>query len=657
MSVDDAFIHFAQNYISLGFILITMSQIKITLPDGSVREVEKGSTVLDLAESIGEGLARAALAAKINGTTTDLTTTLDKDAEVQILTFKDPEGKDVFKHSASHVLAHAVKRVFPKTKLTIGPAVEDGFYYDFDVDEPFTKDDLKKIEKEMKKIVKEKIAFERLDVPKKEAKDLQKHEPYKLEMMDDLGDEKFSLYKNGEFVDLCKGPHVPHTGKIKAVKLTKLAGAYWRGDAKNKQLQRVYGVAFPNKDELKSYLKLLEEAEKRDHKKIGKEMDLYSFQDEGPGFPFIHPKGMVIWNQLLEFWREIHTEDGYVEIKTPAMLNRALWETSGHWENYRENMYTTKIDGQDFAIKPMNCPGGMLVYKNAVHSYRELPMKVGEIGHVHRHELSGVLSGLFRVRAFHQDDAHIFMTTEQIKDQIFGVIKLSEKIYSTFGLDFELELSTKPEKSVGTDEQWEKATKGLQDALDEYGKKYQINEGDGAFYGPKIDFHIKDALGRTWQCGTIQLDMSLPERFDLNYEGSDGKKHRPVMIHRVIYGSLERFFGIMVEHFAGKFPLWISPVQVRIITVADRFEKYAEEIRKTLVEKGIRAEIDARSESVSKKIREGQIAKINYLLVVGEQEQENKTINVRTRDNNVLGEKKVDEFAKDLVKEIEERRL
>jgi len=634
-----------------------MAKIKLTLPDGSVREAESGSTPMDVAKAIGERLARDALAAEVNGTVTDMTAPLTTDARLRILTFRDPEGKDVFRHSASHLLAHAVKRVFPSAKLTIGPAVADGFYYDFDVETTFTQDDLAKIEEEMGKIVKEDLVFQRIDATKEEAKALQKHEPYKLELIDDLGDEKITLYKNKDFTDLCRGPHVPSTGRIRAFKLTKLAGAYWRGDAKNKQLQRIYGVAFPDKDGLKDYLHLLEEAEKRDHKKIGREMDLFSFHDEGPGFPFIHPKGMVIWNELLAFWREIHEEDGYVEIKTPAILNRGLWETSGHWMNYRENMYTTVIDGNDYAIKPMNCPGGMIVYKNAIHSYRELPLKMGEIGHVHRHELSGVLSGLFRVRAFHQDDAHIYMTEEQIKDQIFGVITLAQKVYSTFGLDFHLELSTRPQKSVGTDEQWEKATKGLRDALDAYGKEYKINEGDGAFYGPKIDFHIKDALGRTWQCGTIQLDMSQPERFDLTYEGSDGKKHRPVMIHRVVYGSLERFFGILIEHFAGKFPLWISPVQVKLLTVSDRFEPYALKVLAKLKAAGIRAEIDRKSESVSKKVREGQMQKVNYLLVIGEKEEENSTVNVRTRDNNVLGEKAVDAFIQELLAEIRERAL
>ncbi len=635
-----------------------MEKIKVSLPDGSKKEYDKDTTCMEVAESIGEKLARDSIAAVLNNEIVDLSTRIKKDSEIRILTFNDSEGKEIFRHSAAHVLAHAVKRIFPETKLTIGPAVEDGFYYDFDVEKPFGPDDLERIEKEMKSIVKENIEIERLDdISVDEAKEKQQHEPYKLEMIDDLGDEKVTLYKQKDFTDLCKGPHIPRTGKIKALKLTKLAGAYWRGDAKNKQLQRIYGVAFPTKEELKNYLNLLEEAEKRDHRKLGKELDLYSFHDEGPGFAFIHAKGMIIWNELLKYWREIHDKDGYVEIKTPIILNRKLWEQSGHWDHYKESMYFTKIDNLDYAVKPMNCPGGMLVYKNTIHSYREFPMKVGEIGLVHRHELSGTLSGLFRVRSFHQDDAHIFMTEDQIKDQILGVIRLSERLYTKFGLDFDLELSTRPENSIGTAEQWEAATDGLKSALDEYGKDYKINEGDGAFYGPKIDFHIKDALGRTWQCGTIQLDMSMPERFDLTYEGKDGKKHRPVMIHRTIYGSIERFLGVIIEHFAGKFPLWLNPVQVRIITVADRFEKYAKQIKETLIKEGVRSEIDARSESVSKKIREGQISKINYLIVIGEKEEENNTINIRTRENKILGEKKVEDFLKEIVEESQERRL
>lgn len=630
--------------------------IKIEFPDGKTREFKQGITPQEILEELPENLQEKAIAAKINDCVVDLTARITSDSKLKIVTYEDPEGRDVFKHSAAHVLAMAVKKIFPDAKLTIGPAIEDGFYYDFDVEKPFTQEDLRRIEKEMKRIVKQKIVFERIeDVDKEKAKEWQKHNPYKLELIDELGDQKCTFYKNDDFLDLCKGPHVPHTGKIKAFKLTKIAGAYWRGDAKNKQLSRIYGVAFPTKEELKDYLKLLEEAEKRDHKKLGKELELFSFHDEGPGFPFFHPKGMDIWEELMSFWRLKHKKAGYVEVKTPIMLSKKLWITSGHWENYKENMYLSKIDGEEFAIKPMNCPGGMLIYKEKVHSYRELPMRVGEIGLVHRHELSGTLSGLFRVRAFHQDDAHIFMTEEQIKDEILGVLNLVDEIYSTFGLSYHLELSTRPEKSIGTDEAWETATKGLKDALDSTGKEYMVNEGDGAFYGPKIDVHIKDALGRTWQCATIQLDMNLPERFDLTYEGKDGKKHRPVMIHRVIYGAIERFLGILIEHYAGKFPLWLSPVQVKVLTVAERFNDTAEEVVNKMADSGIRAELDIRSESVSKKVRDAQKQKINYIIVIGEKEASSGTVTIRRRDNKIIGTEKTDEFIKKLKKEIKER--
>ena len=629
--------------------------ITIKLPAGT-KEYEDSVTPKQIAEDIGGKLAHEAVAAVVDGETVDLDHTIDKDAEVRILTFEDEEGRDVFRHSAAHVLAHAVKRVFPDVKLTIGPAVEDGFYYDFDTDKPFTPEDLQKIEEEMKKIVKEKLEFSRIDLPSDEAKEKQKHEPYKVEMIDELGDDTVSLYKNGDFVDLCKGPHVPHTGKIKAFKLTKLAGAYWRGKAENKQLQRVYGVAFPDKKQLKEYLNMLEEAEKRDHRKIGKELKLFSLHEEGPGFPFFKPKGMIIFNKLLEFWREEHTKENYQEIKTPIMLSKELWKRSGHWDNYRENMYTSEIEDHAYAIKPMNCPGGMLMFKEDIHSYRDFPLRVGEIGLVHRHELSGTLGGLFRVRAFHQDDAHIFMTEEQIRSEILDLIKLIDRMYSTFGLTYHMELSTRPEKSIGSDEQWEAATEGLRSALEDTGREYVINEGDGAFYGPKIDFHIKDCLGRTWQCGTIQLDMSLPERFELTYEGKDNQKHRPVMIHRVIFGSIERFLGILIEHYAGKFPLWMNPLQVRVLTVADRLNDYAEEVVSKLRSEGIRSEVDSRSESVSKKVREAQLEKINYILVVGEKELENNKVNVRTRDNEVLGEKDLSGFVEDLKQEISEKK-
>jgi threonyl-tRNA synthetase len=632
-----------------------MKMVKITLPDGSKKEYKSGVTGAEIAQDISEGLARQAVAVKVDDSVVDLNTPISKASKVQILTPKDDEGMDVFRHSTAHLMAHAITELYPYAKLTIGPVVEEGFYYDID-HEPFKPEDLKKIEKKMYELMKKKIPLERKEMSKKDALKLFKDNEFKIEMINELEEGTLTVYKQGDFVDLCRGPHVPHTGMIKAFKLTKIAGAYWRADAKNKQLQRIYGISFPTKEELKAYIKLREEAAKRDHRKIGRDLDLFSFHEEAPGMPFIHPKGMVIWNSLIDFWREEHRKAGYVETKTPVILNRALWERSGHWENYRENMYTTKIDEMDYAIKPMNCPGGMLMYNEKIHSYRELPLRVAEVGLVHRHELSGTLSGLFRVRCFHQDDAHIFMTEEQITQEVLGVLNFCEKFYAKFGLDYHLELSTRPEKSIGTDEQWEVATNGLKNALDEKGKQYVINEGDGVFYGPKIDIHIKDAIGRTWQCGTIQLDIQLPERFDLTYEGEDGKKHRPVMIHRVVYGSMERFFGVIVEHFAGKFPLWLSPVQVRILTVADRHNTYVEKINKKFFDAGIRVEMDLRAESIPKKVREAQVQQINYILVVGDNEEKNKTVNVRTRDNVVHGEKNPDEFLDQILGEIKERK-
>ncbi len=637
------------------FLLLSTMKIKISFPDNSTKEFEQGVTGLDIAKSISEGLAQAACAIKVNGKVQDLSLPISEDSKVQILTFDDPEGKEVFLHSAAHLLAHAVTELYPYAKLTIGPVVEEGFYYDIDHD-PFTPEDLKKIEQKMHEIMKRKEIIKREMISKKDALELFKDNPYKIEMINDLEEGSISIYRQGSFVDLCRGPHLPHTGMIKAFKLTKIAGAYWRGDAKNKQLQRIYGIAFPEKKDLKEWLRLREEAEKRDHRKLGKKLELFSFHDEAPGMPFFLPKGMVIWNELIDFWMEEHRKAEYVLVKTPVMMNRILWERSGHWMNYRENMYTTTIDNMDYAIKPMNCPGGMLIFSEKTRSYRDLPLRMGEIGLVHRHELSGVLSGLFRVRAFHQDDAHIFMTEEQITSEILGVLNLCDRFYSLFGLDYHLELSTRPEKSIGSDEQWEKATDGLRKALDETGRDYKINEGDGAFYGPKIDIHIKDAIGRTWQCGTIQLDMSLPEKFELTYEGADGKKHRPVVIHRVIYGSLERFLGIMVEHYAGKFPLWLSPVQVRILTVADRHDEYANFLKKKFSDADIRVEVDSRAESISKKVREAQLQQVNYILVIGDKEQENQTISVRTRDNVVHGEKDPDEFIDELIAEIKDRK-
>ncbi len=629
--------------------------ITLTLPDNSRKRFKKGSTPLNLAASISEGLMRATIAAKVDGILVDATLPLEKDCRIQLITFKDREGVDVFRHSSAHLLAQAVVELFPEAKVTIGPAVEDGFYYDID-HSPFSENDMKKIEERMKEIVIRKLPITWKEMPKEEAKKLFKDNRYKVELINEMKEKVVRVYTQGDFFDLCRGPHVPNTSYIKAVKVTKIAGAYWHGDAKNKQLQRIYGISFPDKKMLKDYLHLLEEALKRDHRTIGKEQDLFSLRPEGPGFPFFHPKGMVIFNELLQFWREEHRKAGYVEVKTPIILNKALWEISGHKDNYKENMYTTKIDKQNFAIKPMNCPGGMLLYKRKLHSYRDLPIRAGEIGLVHRHELSGVLAGLFRVRAFHQDDAHIFMTENQIKDEVLGVIELADRFYKLFGLTYHMELSTRPEKSIGTDEQWEKATRGLENALKELKKEYTINKGEGAFYGPKIDLHIKDCLGRTWQCGTIQLDMSLPERFDLTYEEKDGKKHRVVMIHRVIYGSLERFIGILIEHYAGKFPLWLSPVQVRLLPLADRFNAYTESACKDLCNEMIRAETDTRSESLNKKIRDAQLDQVNYILVVGEKEQKDGTVNIRTRDGNVHGTVSLKKFLDTIKEEIRERR-
>ncbi len=627
----------------------------VTFPDGSTKQYAQGATGLDILKNLPRSVAEIAVAMRLNGKIVDLNTPIIEDSKVIILTPKDPEGLDVFRHSSAHLLAQAITNLYPYAKLTIGPVVEEGFYYDID-HEPFKPEDIKKIEEKMHELAKKKIPIERQEVAKKTALELFKDNEYKVEMITELEEGTISLYRQGGFVDLCRGPHLPNTGMIKAFKITKLAGAYWRADAKNKQLQRIYGISFPSKQELDDYLKKIEEAEKRDHRKIGKELELFSFHDEGPGMPFLHPKGVAIWNELLNFWREVHSAAGYVEIKTPVMLNRLLWEKSGHWMNYRENMYTTRIDEMDYAIKPMNCPGGMMLYGERIHSYRELPLRVGEIGLVHRHELSGVLSGLFRVRCFHQDDAHIYMTPQQITEEVLGVINLADKIYSTFGLTYHLELSTRPAKSIGTDEAWAAAESALKKALEDSGLEYKINPGDGAFYGPKIDIHLKDAIGRTWQCGTVQLDMNLPERFDLTYEGEDGKRHRPVMIHRVIYGSLERFFGILIEHYAGKFPLWLSPVQVKILTVADRHDDYAEMVINRLKEDGIRAELDVRAESIPKKVREAQLQKINYILVVGDKEQANTTINVRTRDNVVQGEIDLPTFIKKIADEIAEKK-
>ncbi len=562
------------------------------------------------------------------------------------------------RHSASHVLAQAVLRLYPGTKLAIGPAIDTGFYYDFDAPQAFTAEDLDKIEAEMKKIVKENLKIERFELPREEALALMKDEPYKVELINDLPeDATISFYKQGDFTDLCAGPHVNYTSKVKAFKLLNVAGAYWRGSEKNKMLQRIYGTAFKTKDELAEHLQRLEEAKKRDHRKIGKELGLFMMTEEGPGFPFFLPKGMTLKNTLIDFWREIHREAGYQEISTPMMLNRHLWEQSGHWGHYKNNMYTTVIDEEDFAVKPMNCPGGMLVYKSQMHSYRELPLRVGELGLVHRHELSGALHGLMRVRCFTQDDAHIFMTREQIKDEIKGVCGLIDRVYSMFGFPYHIELSTMPEDHMGDEADWEMATNALKDALSEMGKEFEINEGDGAFYGPKIDFHLEDCLGRTWQCGTIQLDFQMPERFELEYVGADDQKHRPVMIHRVVFGSIERFIGILTEHFAGAFPTWLAPVQVKLLAISEKHIAYVEEAAKKLRTAGVRVETDTRNEKIGYKIREAQLEKVPYMLVAGDKEAETGSVSVRARAEGDKGSMGIDDFIAMITKEIAEKSL
>jgi threonyl-tRNA synthetase len=608
--------------------------INITLPDGNIKHFDHPPTGLELARGISEGLARACVAMELDHRLVDLHSAIDRDAAVRLITTHDPEALTIMRHSAAHVMAQAVLRLYPDAKLTIGPVVEEGFYYDIDMP-PVSEEDFPRIEAEIRKIVQAKLPIRRREVTRHEALELYREEPYKLEMIRELPDGTISVYEQGEFADLCRGPHVPHTGMVKAIKLLKVSGAYWRADPSRAQLQRIYGTAFFDKKELDAHLHFLEEAKRRNHRKIGQALELFSFHDEAPGMAFFHPKGMVIWNALLDYWRLEHRAAGYVETKTPILLNRSLWERSGHWENYRENMYTSTIDEVEYAIKPMNCPGGMLLYTCKPHSYRDLPLRAAEIGLVHRHELSGVLSGLFRVRAFHQDDAHIFMTPEQIEAEILGVLRLVERIYSAFGLGFHLELSTRPQKSIGTDEQWARATSGLTAALASYGREYKLNEGDGAFYGPKIDVHIKDALGRTWQCGTIQLDMSLPERFNLHYVAKDNERRRPIMIHRVIYGSIERFLGILVEHFAGRFPLWMSPVQAVILPMNDELAPYAIALKERFDAAGLRTEVDSRTESLNKKVREAQLAHTPLILTIGAKEREGGTVAVRTLDGKV----------------------
>lgn len=636
--------------------------IKVTFPDGNIKEFENGVSVLDIAESISPALKRDVLCAKVNDEIVDIRTTLDKDASIVFYKFDDLEGKKAFWHTTSHILAQAVKRLYgDKVKLAIGPSIDNGFYYDFDIETPITENDLEKIEAEMKKIVKENLSIEKFVLPRKEAIGFEKeaNEDYKVELIEDLPEDSvISFYKQGEFTDLCAGPHLLNTKPVKAIKLLSTTGAYWRGDSNKKMLQRVYGISFPKAKLLEEYLDMLEEAKKRDHRKIGKDMDLFMICEEGPGFPFFLPKGMVIRNELENFWREEHRKRGYQEIKTPLILNEQLWHTSGHWDHYKDNMYFTKIDDNDYAIKPMNCPGSMLVYKRKMWSYRDLPLRIGEMGQVHRHELSGALHGLMRVRTFTQDDAHIFMLPEQIKEEVIGVIDFIDYVYNMFGFKYHVELSTRPDDSMGSDEDWNMATEALREAMEEKGMDYVVNEGDGAFYGPKLDFHLEDCLGRTWQCGTIQLDFQMPQRFDLTYIGHDGEKHRPVMIHRVIFGSIERFIGILTEHFAGAFPLWLAPVQAKLIPITDRNLEYVKGIKDKLEQKGIRCEIDDRSEKMGYKIREAQLEKVPYMIIAGDRDMESGVISVRARkDGEDLGAMSVDEFINKAVKEIEEKSI
>lgn len=633
--------------------------IKITLKDGVVKEFDKAVSVLEIAESISEGLARNATAGIVNGDTKDLRHVVDQDSEVSICTFSDEEGKKAFRHTASHIMAQAVKRLYPDTKLAIGPSIADGFYYDFDKERPFSPEELIEIETEMKKIVKENLKIEKFELSRQEAIRFmeEKGEPYKVELIQDLPEEAIiSFYSQGEFTDLCAGPHLLSTKAVKAFKLTSVAGAYWRGNEKNKMLSRIYGTAYTKSSELEAYLTMVEEAKKRDHRKLGKELQLFALLDEAPGFPFFLAKGMVIKNTLIDFWRQIHKKAGYVEVSTPIIMNRELWERSGHWGHYNQNMYTTVIDDMEAAIKPMNCPGGLLVYKQEMHSYKDLPLRVGELGIVHRHEKSGALHGLMRVRCFTQDDAHIFMTEDQIKDEISGVIKLIDDVYSLFGFKYNIELSTRPEDSMGTDEAWEKATKGLRDALEENGIEYVVNEGDGAFYGPKIDFHLEDSIGRTWQCGTIQLDMNLPERFELEYTDKDGMKKRPVMIHRVVFGSIERFIGILIEHYAGQFPTWLAPVQVKVLPISEKFADYAAEVSKKLDEAELRVETDYRAEKIGYKIREARNERVPYIIVVGEKDMEANKVSLRTREGGDEGQQELSDVIARISEEIKNKK-
>ncbi|SFL07411.1 threonine--tRNA ligase [Halanaerobium salsuginis] len=631
-----------------------MEKVKVTLPDGSVKEYEAGTTIEEVAYSIGKGLGRDAIAGVVDGKQVDVYYPIEKNIELAIITIDSDEALEIIRHTTSHVMAQAVKRVYDDVQVAIGPAIDDGFYYDFDLAETINEDSLVEIEAEMDKIIKADLEIRRRELPRAEAVELmkQRNEKYKLELISELDDEMISLYFQDDFVDLCRGPHLPSTGYIKAFKLLNVAGAYWRGDENNEMLQRIYGTAFASQKELDKYLARIEEAKKRDHRKIGKELDLFSLQDEGKGFPFFHPKGMAIRNELVNFWQEEHRKAGYQEIKTPIILDESLWHRSGHWDHYKDNMYFTTIDDEAHAVKPMNCPGGILVYKNSMHSYREMPIRMAEMGLVHRHEMSGVLHGLMRVRSFTQDDAHIYCLPEQIEEELIGVMDLVDTIYSTFGFKYKVELSTKPEKAMGSDELWDQATAALKNAIDKNGLEYEINEGDGAFYGPKIDFHLEDCLGRTWQCGTIQLDFQMPERFEMTYIGQDGEEHRPVMIHRAIYGSLERFMGILIEHFAGAFPTWLAPVQVEVIPVSDDQLDYAFKVKAALSEAKLRVEVDARPEKVGYKIRDAQVKQVPYMLIVGSREEEDNTVSVRERREGDLGTSTVAEFKNKIIDEI-----
>lgn len=633
--------------------------IKVKLLDGSIKELEEDSDSYSLAALISKKLAKEAVAAKVNGKLVDLSHVLKDNDQVEIVIADSEEGIEIIRHSAAHVMAQAVKKLYKNVQLAIGPTIKNGFYYDFDLDVSLTNDDLQKIEDEMNKIISQDLKFKRIEVSRKEALKLmsEKNEYYKIELINDLNEnEQISLYTQGSFTDLCRGPHIPSTRFIKAFKLTSVAGAYWRGDENNEMLQRIYGVAFTSKKELEKYEKLIEEAKRRDHRKLGRELKLFEIMDEGPGFPFFLPKGVILKNILIDYWRKLHNEAGYVEIETPIMLNKDLWVRSGHWDHYKENMYTSMIDNKEFALKPMNCPGGMLVYKSETHSYRDLPLRVGELGRVHRHELSGALHGLMRVRAFTQDDAHIFMLPEQIKSEILGVVKLIDEVYGTLGFKYNVELSTRPEDSMGTDEEWNMAENSLKEALNEGGLDYKINEGDGAFYGPKIDFHIEDSLGRSWQCGTIQLDFQLPQRFELEYVGKDGEKHRPIVIHRVIFGSIERFIGILIEHFAGKFPVWLAPVQVKVLPISDKFMDYSNEVMDKLRKAGIRCEIDARNEKTNYKIREARNERVPYMIIIGEKEKTRGDISLRSRKNGDEGSTSLKEFIARVQRENKEKK-